>query len=125
MKVHQLSVTYLREQVAQGEEEQTPTLNPVYETLVMSMDKGEGELTLQRDHSGLGEGNMDLKNIRIAPQSAPKEGMVTIDQIVSTAAARISKVPHRCVSITPNRRPSKTSIARKPIGGTSPSADWS
>lgn len=75
--------TYLREQVAEGAEEQTPTLSPVYETLVMNMDKGEGELSMQRDHSGLGEGTLDLKNIRIAPQSAPKEGLVTINQIVS------------------------------------------
>lgn len=75
--------TYLREQVAEGAEEQTPTLTPVYETLVMTMDSGEGELSLQRDHSGLGEGTLEMKNIRLAPQSAPKEGLVTINQIVS------------------------------------------
>lgn len=76
-------LTYLREQVAQGQEDQTPTLTPVYETLVMNMDSGEGELSMQRDHSGLGEGSLDLKNIRIAPQSAPKEGLVTINQVLS------------------------------------------
>lgn len=75
--------TYLREQVAQGAEEQTPTITPVYETLVMNVDSGEGELSLQRDHSGLGEGMLEMKNIRIAPESAPQEGLVTIDQIVS------------------------------------------
>ncbi len=75
--------TYLREQVAQGEEEQTPTITPVYETMVMNVDSGEGELSLQRNHSGLGEGVLDIKNIRLAPESAPKEGLVTIDQIVS------------------------------------------
>lgn len=75
--------TYLREQVAEGQEEQTPTLTPVYETLVMEMESGEGELSLQRDHSGLGEGKLELKNIRLAPASTPKEGLVTIDQIIS------------------------------------------
>lgn len=75
--------TYLREQVAQGAEEQTPTVVPVFETLVMNMDSGEGELTLQRDHSGLGEGVLEMKNIQISPESAPKEGLVSIKQIVS------------------------------------------
>lgn len=75
--------TYLREQVAQGPEEQTPTITPVYETLVLNMDSGEGELTLHRDRSGLGEAMLEMKNVRIAPQSAPKEGLVTIDQISS------------------------------------------
>lgn len=75
--------TYLREQVAEGAEEQTPTITPVYETLVMNMDSGEGELSMQRDHSGLGDGALEMKNIRIAPQSAPQEGLVTIKQIVT------------------------------------------
>ena len=75
--------TYLREQVAQGPEEQTPTITPVFETLVMNMDSGQGDLSMQRDHSGLGEGTLEMKNIRIAPESAPKEGLVTIKQVVS------------------------------------------
>lgn len=75
--------TYLREQVAEGAEEQTPTITPVYETLVMNMDSGQGEMSVHRDGSGLGEGSLEMKNIRIAPQSAPKEGLVTIKQVVS------------------------------------------
>ena len=39
----------------EGVEDATPTLKPIYETLAVDMEKGEGELTMQNDHSGLSD----------------------------------------------------------------------
>lgn len=75
-------LTYLREQQAEGVEDQTPTLKPIYETLAVDMEKGEGELTLYTDQSGLGQGMLELKAITLTPEAAP-EGKMTIDQVVS------------------------------------------
>lgn len=79
----QTKLEYLREQVAEGTEDETPTVTPVYQTMLVNLEKGSGELSLYQDGSGLGDGMMELKSIRIAPESAPKEGLVTIKQIMS------------------------------------------
>lgn len=75
-------LTYLREQQAEGVEDETPTIKPVYETLAVDMEKGEGELTLLSDQSGLGQGMLELKAITLTPEAAP-EGKVIIDHVVS------------------------------------------
>lgn len=77
-----LELDYLREQVAEGVEDQAPTLKPVYETLAVTMDKGTSELTLAENGSGLGQGTLDFKNIAMAPAVQPEAGKVTIAQIV-------------------------------------------
>lgn len=79
----ELKLTYLHEQEATGVEDQTPTITPVYETLVVTMEKGEGELSVQRDNAGLGQGMLEMKSIAITPEAAPEQGRVTIAQIIS------------------------------------------
>lgn len=79
----QIALNYLREQVAVGAEEETPSLKPVYETLNVTMEKGEGDLTIARNNSALGQGTLELKSIVIAPASQPEAGKVTVAQILS------------------------------------------
>jgi len=74
--------TYMREQVAEGAEEQTPTLKPVYDTIVLTMESGKGALSVEQA-GNLGEGSLEMKSLVLSPQSQPEAGRITIDQIVS------------------------------------------
>lgn len=77
-----LDLDYLREQVVEGEEDATPVLKPVYDTLNVAMEKGTAELTLAQGGSGLGQGTLEFKSIAMAPASQPEAGKVTIAQIL-------------------------------------------
>lgn len=68
----QTRLTYLREQVAQGEEDKTPTVVPVYETLILSLQEGESEVSYALDGSGLGKGTLEFENVSIAPDKMPE-----------------------------------------------------
>lgn len=73
----EMEFTYLREQQAQGAEDQAPQLTPVYEVLKVSA-AGGGEIeTKFADANDLGEAKVDFGNVTITPQNAP-EGAVTI-----------------------------------------------
>lgn len=79
----EILLTYLREQQAEGAEEQTPTIVPVYENLKVTQSPG-GLIRsdLAQDGSGLGEAEVKLSNITITPEVQP-EGAITIDRIES------------------------------------------
>ena len=74
--------TYLREQIAEGEEDATPTVTPVYDTLVLTMESGTGALSVEQT-SNLGEGSLEMKSLALAPESEPEAGRITIDAITS------------------------------------------
>jgi hypothetical protein len=76
-------VSYLREQRAEGAEDETPTLTPVYQTMHVTLEKGVGELAMLTGKNGQGTGSLEISNVAMAPGVAPEEGKVTIDQIVS------------------------------------------
>jgi hypothetical protein len=67
-----IDLTYLREQQAEGKEEQTPSLVPIYETLTITQDAGGFiRSRLSEDGNRLGFADVNLKNIVIAPQDEP------------------------------------------------------
>jgi hypothetical protein len=85
-KVHyqapsQIDFTYLKEQQAQGVEDQTPTVVPVYETLLLSMAQG-GSLTssMAKDDSGLGSVQVDFRDLVLTPKAAP-DGAVRLAEV--------------------------------------------
>lgn len=68
-----VDLTYLREQQAEGKEEETPAIVPVYETLTVTQDAGGAVRTdLAQDGSDLGEAELKLANIVITPQIMPE-----------------------------------------------------
>lgn len=73
----EIRLTYLKEQQATGKEEETPTLVPVYQTLVVTSDKAMSDITLAQDESGLGEAVIALENVTIMPEAMP-EGAIKI-----------------------------------------------
>lgn len=79
-----MEFTYLREEQAKGEEEKTPTLEPVYDTLTFSTAQGSGFTSdIAADKSGLGEMKLTYKDITLTPKSAP-EGALKIAEITSS-----------------------------------------
>ncbi len=76
-----LEMVYLRETQAEGKEEETPTLVPVYETLSVTMDAGGSTKTsLAEDGSGLGTAATSYRNIVFTPEKAPDQAL-TIAEI--------------------------------------------
>ena len=76
-----LDFTYLREQQVQGKEEATPSVVPVYDTLHVAITPGSTiHLDMATDGSNLGTALIDIKQITMAPQSAP-EAVMTIAAI--------------------------------------------
>ncbi len=74
----ELDYTFLREQQAEGAEEKTPDLVPVYDTLHVAIAAGSGlESDFATDGSELGTAKIHFGNVVSTPQSAP-EGAVAI-----------------------------------------------
>lgn len=72
----QLDMVYLRETQAEGKEEQTPTLVPVYENLKVTMAPGgSSKSSLAEDASGLGKVTMDYHTIVITPEKSPEQAL--------------------------------------------------
>ncbi|MDX2095452.1 MAG: DUF2125 domain-containing protein [Alphaproteobacteria bacterium] len=77
----EIALTYLREHQVKGEEDTTPQVVPVYETLTLAMAQGSGfTSSIAADASGLGRVNADMRDIVLTPQAAP-EGAIKIAQI--------------------------------------------
>ncbi len=77
----QMLLTYLHEQQATGEEEATPTLVPVYQSLQIDMAKDGGvRSSMAADGSGIGEASIFFHDIVLTPKEAP-EGAMRIAQI--------------------------------------------
>lgn len=76
-----MEFTYLREEQAKGEEEKTPTIEQVYDTLNFSTAQGSGfTSTMAADKSGLGEMKLSYKEITLTPKAAP-EGALKIAEM--------------------------------------------
>jgi len=77
----QMEFTYLKEQQAQGAEEQTPTVVPVFETMTLVMAQG-GVLSanMAEDGSELGEASVNFRELVITPHAAP-EGAVKLAEV--------------------------------------------
>lgn len=77
----QLDMVYLRESQAQGKEDETPTLVPVYENLKITMAPGGStHYSLAEDGSGLGKVTMDYHTIVMTPEKKPEQTL-TIAEI--------------------------------------------
>jgi hypothetical protein len=79
----QIEFTYLRENQAEGTEDTTPTIVPVYKKLTMTLAEGgivQSKFTV--DGKGLGQSKVDLKDIQLQPELVPN-GTVKIAQIVA------------------------------------------
>lgn len=77
----EMKFTYLKEQQAQGAEEQTPTVVPVYETMTLAMAQGGTfSANMAENESGLGDGSVNFRELVITPHAAP-EGTLKIAQI--------------------------------------------
>lgn len=77
----QMDMVYLRETQAEGKEEETPTLVPVYETMKLTMAPGGStKASLSGDGSGLGKVALDYHTIVITPEKAPEQAL-TIAEI--------------------------------------------
>lgn len=77
----QMDMVYLREQQGLGEEDKTPKVVPVYETLQLSMAQGSGfTSSFAADASGLGTSKVNFRDIVMTPQAAP-EGALKLAEI--------------------------------------------
>ena len=76
----ELRVTYLKEEQAAGAEDQTPTVVPVYQTVIVTSAKAESFVQFAQDESGLGNATLTLDDVRVMPEGIP-EGTVSIGQV--------------------------------------------
>ena len=77
----QTELVYLREEQAKGEEEKTPTLVPVYETLNLAVAQGSGlSSSVAADNSGLGNAKIFFRDLVLTPKAAP-QGALKVAEI--------------------------------------------
>lgn len=77
----QMEFTYLKEQQAAGEEEATPSVVPVYETMQLAVAQGSGfTSSMAGDNSGLGKVTLNYHDIVITPHAAT-EGALKLAEI--------------------------------------------
>lgn len=70
----QMKFTYLRETQATGDEEKTPTLVPVYESLSLAVAQGSGfSASMAADGSGIGKASLDVRDLVITPEKSPQQ----------------------------------------------------
>jgi hypothetical protein len=73
-----IDLTYLRVEHAEGKEDATPTVVPVYDTIHITIAPNSTIKTnLADDDSGLGTADISFKQITTSPKSAP-EGIITV-----------------------------------------------
>lgn len=79
-----IDLTYLREQQAEGKEDETPNIVPVYENIKLTQTAG-GTIRsdMAQDGSGLGEAEVKLTDLAIIPDVQP-EGAIKIAHISSS-----------------------------------------
>jgi len=79
-----IELVYLHEQQAQGTEDATPNIIPVYKTLTVSMEAGAGfESDFTADDAMIGASNVHFKNITITPKDEPA-GAIQVAEISAT-----------------------------------------
>lgn len=68
----EVTLTYLHEEKASGTEDATPTVTPVYETMLVKIEPGSSfESDSATDGSGLGTMVTNYKKVTLVPQQAP------------------------------------------------------
>lgn len=73
-----LALTYLKEKHAEGQEDATPSVVPVYDTIQVTIAGGSSIRTsMAQDGSGLGSADVSVGQITTAPKSAP-DGVITV-----------------------------------------------
>ena len=92
-----IDLVYLREQQAEGKEEETPNIVPVYENLKLTQTPG-GIIRsdMAQDGSGLGEAEVKLADLAIIPEVQP-EGAIRIARIDSTWKHALNEKNHHVV----------------------------
>lgn len=72
----QMDFTYLKEQQAIGGESETPTVVPVYESMIVTAASGGTVIAnMAEDESGLGDAAIDLKDVAFSPQIDPSRAV--------------------------------------------------
>lgn len=94
-----IDLTYLREKQATGAEEATPTIVPVYETLVLTQAEG-GHIRsdMAQDGSGLGEAEIKLTNLVLTPEVVPEDA-IRIAQFTSGWKHSINEKSHHVMDV--------------------------
>ncbi|MES2984812.1 MAG: DUF2125 domain-containing protein [Pseudomonadota bacterium] len=96
----QMDFVYLREEQAKGEEEKTPSLVPVYDTLHIATAQGSGmSSSMAGDASGLGKANINFKDLVITPQAAP-EGAIKIAEVTADWSNALNEQKLNVISMT-------------------------
>ncbi len=73
----EIRLTYLHQQQAEGLEDATPVIVPVYKTIVLNSSKAEGQVALAEDGSGAGDATLELRDVSIMPENMP-EGTIKV-----------------------------------------------
>ncbi len=95
-----IDVTYMRIQEARGEEEATPTLVPVFETLhVAQQPGGNMKMSLAQDGSGLGSSQVDMRGITLTPDAQP-DGKISIGDITGDWSHVIDAQQRHVIHVT-------------------------
>ncbi len=72
----EMVMTYLKELQAQGAEEQTPAVVPVYETMKLAMAQGGTVVVnMAEDESALGEASVNFRELIATPQAMPESAV--------------------------------------------------
>ena len=96
----QIVMTYLHEEKAEGTEDATPTMTPVYQTMTMNVEAGSGfESKSATDGSGLGVANTHYKKITFVPQHQP-DNVIEIAGITSSFSNSINEKKLNEVKVT-------------------------
>lgn len=94
-----IDLTYLREKQAEGQEDATPTIVPVYETLTLTQAAGGIIRTdMAEDESGLGEAQVKLSDLVLTPEVEP-EGAIRIATISSDWKHSLNEKNHHVVDV--------------------------
>ncbi len=94
----EITFNYLREQQAEGEEEQTPTLVPVYETMTLTQATGgTASSSFAQDGSGLGKASVQLNDITITPEKDP-EASIDVAEIRSRWSHTLNANNHHVIT---------------------------
>ncbi len=76
----EMKITYLKEQHASGMEDETSTIVPVYQTMVLRSGAVEAAMEFAQNGSGAGQMNIAANDISLMPEGLP-EGKITVNAL--------------------------------------------
>ena len=95
----QIEFTYLREHQAEGVEDATPTVVPVYKKLTMTLaEGGVVQSHFTTDGKGLGQGKVDMHDIQFQPENVPN-GAIKITEIVGNYSNALNEKNQRLAAL--------------------------